>query len=242
MSVPIIVDDRELRAGLVEALTRAMRGRPSVARLPLGDVAIGTRWLIERKAVADFAASMREGRLEDQMTRLAGARDRDGRSIMLILEGSVTPESLPGEDLDLLMREALRIVIDWRIPVLRTADIDDTARWLTALAHREDSAGPASDQPYRPSRPAAAPRPLKIRPSVPRNDPVLIQMAALARIPYLGPNKARALLDRFGSIGGLQKASDADLLGVAGIGPELVTAIRKVFPADDGGGTSRQGH
>jgi hypothetical protein len=63
--VAVIVDDREGRSGLAAAI--AARGRDvTVARLDVGDVAIGDRVLVERKSIADFVASVVDRRLFDQ--------------------------------------------------------------------------------------------------------------------------------------------------------------------------------
>ena len=49
----VVVDDRERRPGLAEAIA-ALGRTVEVARLPVGAMEIGPRVLVERKTVSDF--------------------------------------------------------------------------------------------------------------------------------------------------------------------------------------------
>ncbi len=86
----MVTDDRENAGGVIEAL----RARDDVAlaarRLAAGDFLVEDNFAVERKTLADFAASVIGGRLFKQATALAqGAR----RSV-LILEGAASrPEA-----------------------------------------------------------------------------------------------------------------------------------------------------
>ncbi len=53
-----------------------------------------------------------------------------------------------------------------------------------------------------------------------------VRRSSLEGIPGVGPAKARALLDRFGGLGGLQRASIDELQTVPGIGQSLAGRIR----------------
>jgi excinuclease ABC subunit C len=52
-----------------------------------------------------------------------------------------------------------------------------------------------------------------------------MKRSRLDAVPGLGPARRRALLRRFGSVRGVAQASDAELLDVAGIGPELASRV-----------------
>ena len=79
-------DHSERDAPLLELLRQAGVFDVRMARLTVGDYLINDEVLIERKTLADFAASLVDGRLFPQAARLA--RD-DHRSLMLI-EGPPT--------------------------------------------------------------------------------------------------------------------------------------------------------
>jgi excinuclease ABC subunit C len=53
-----------------------------------------------------------------------------------------------------------------------------------------------------------------------------VRGSALEDVPGVGPAKRRALLKAFGSVAGVRRAGDADLLAVPGISPTLVSALR----------------
>jgi excinuclease ABC subunit C len=66
-----------------------------------------------------------------------------------------------------------------------------------------------------------------------------VRGSALEEVPGIGPGRRRALLRRFGSVAGVRRATDEDLLTVAGVSPTLVAALRAhLGPPDGGSGTA----
>ena len=53
-----------------------------------------------------------------------------------------------------------------------------------------------------------------------------VRGSALEDVPGVGPAKRQALLKAFGSVAGVRRATDSDLLAVPGISPTLVSALR----------------
>jgi excinuclease ABC subunit C len=51
-------------------------------------------------------------------------------------------------------------------------------------------------------------------------------VSTLDSVPGLGPSKRKLLLETFGSVAGIQAASDAQLLAVPGVGPAMVGTLR----------------
>jgi len=51
----------------------------------------------------------------------------------------------------------------------------------------------------------------------------------LDEIQGVGPAKKRALLRTFGSVKGMRDATEADLAGVAGVGPALAERIKQAI-------------
>ncbi len=81
--IPVVVDDREARGGMLEAL-RALDGLSiEVRRLILGDYILDDRLLIERKTLRDLTESIKDGRLFQQALRLAEAPMQS----LIVLEG-----------------------------------------------------------------------------------------------------------------------------------------------------------
>ncbi len=205
----VVVDDREGRSGLAEAIA-AIGRRVAVSRLPVGDVGIGPRILIERKTVADFVLSVEDGRLFEQAWALRGASWRP----LLIVEGEEPWDAAR------LTSRALRgilasLMIGCGVPLIRTATVAETAAWIEAIALQED-------------RRLARRR----RPSVPPD--ARVAMDVLGAIPGVGDYRARRLVERFGDVRAVLAAETRDLCDVPGIGPGTARAIR-----DAGRGSGR---
>ncbi len=209
-----MVDDREQRGGLVAALAERSPLPVRVGRLGIGDVEIGPRVLVERKTVRDLVASIRDGRLFRQAYALNGACKRP----LLIVEGrdavdvvGVPPDSLRGA--------LLALTIGYRVPMLRTGSTEETAELIAHLAWQERRRLARRDGVD------TAPLPGRIAADM------------LGVIPGVGDFRAQRLVRRFGSLGGVLAAAEADLRAVAGVGPATARAIRRAAedrcPDDD---------
>jgi ERCC4-type nuclease len=205
-TILIVADDREQRSGVVESL----QARPGVCvqirRLPQGDYAIPNRLLIERKTLPDFAQSIVDGRLFRQAARMRAS----GPPCALILEGPATHPSGLGVSRPAMLGALVALSIIFGIPVIRTANADETAATLvfaaTQLARRNRGAPP---------RPGPRPNSTRRR-----------QLYLLQSLPGIGPQRADALLTRFGSLIAILRAHPKSLARVPGIGP--ITASRVV--------------
>lgn len=226
--VRIVVDDRERAGGVAEALRR-VSGRPvEVRRLAVGDILVGERVVIERKAAADFVASLLDGRLERQLDALLSAK---GRPALVVIEGDFNPTTLAGMAAGAVRQAILSIELDRRVPVLRSRGVEDTARWVVALAEREEfNLSPLAATFCHEARGGLG-HPAGHRGARRRGvaDPQQVQIAALRRVPGIGAARAAALIGHFGSLQALISADLGDLATVAGIGPGLARAIRAVF-------------
>lgn len=209
---PIVIeaDDREARSGVAAAL--ASLGGVSVRfrRLAAGDYCVAGRCVIERKTVADFAASVMDGRLFRQAARL----NRGEHAAAVILEGrwsdlvgwSIRREALQGAMVSLSVVFAL--------PVLRSLDAGETARLLLY----------AGQQLSRVTEGTAAVR-HGFRPRGERRRRLFI----LEGLPGIGPRRAAQLLDRFGTVACVMQASEEDLLALPGMGPATVRRLRQIL-------------
>jgi len=98
------------------------------------------------------------------------------------------------------------------MPVLRSADLKGTA-WILNHLHNYNS-NKYSEQPFcshdfRTKRGVAS-----------------LQERMLTQLYRVGPILAKTLLEKFGSVGGIMRADEKDLLAVKGVGEMLVCEIR----------------
>jgi ERCC4-type nuclease len=196
----VVVDDRESRSGIADTLA-ALGRQAVVARLAVGDFAVGGRVIGERKTVADLVASILDRRIFDQAYELRGACARP----LVIVEGTdaAAAARLPPA----LMRAVLAsLLVGYGLPVLRTTDVSDTAAWIDDIARREER---------RIARRAAAAR----RSAVTRTT-----LDLLAAIPGVGAARAQALATAIGPPATVLTADTRALREVPGVG--RVTAAR----------------
>ncbi len=199
----VVIDDREVRSGLPEAVS-ALWTPTLIGRLPVADIEIGPRLLVERKTITDFAASLEDGRLFRQARAISRAALRP----LMILEGE------DGFDLLGLPPNALRgilltLLVGYRIPILRTASISETAVNLAQLARQEQRRIERFGRTARGGRTAAR-----------------TALDILGTIPGIGDEKARRLIAGLGSLKEVVTASEEDLRRVSGVGPQTARQVR----------------
>ena len=203
--IRILADVHEQRSG-IPGLLEELGAEVELLSLPAGDYALGADTFVERKAVLDLHSAVRRGHLWAQLAKL-----RAGCAFPYLL--------IEGRDLDgggrglhpNAIRGACLAVIDQGVPLLRSVDQADSARWLHRLAVRcQREAAPAELPPLVPR--AALP-------------PESVAEAMLAAVPGISTITARALLDRFGSLAGVAAAPPDAALDVPGIGKERARAL-----------------
>jgi DNA excision repair protein ERCC-4 len=207
-TIQIIADDRESQSRVIEALRRQNGAEVSVRRLALGDYLLDERLLFERKTLCDFAVSLKDGRLFEQGVRLAASPLHKA----IILEGRAhdVPES--GMRREALQGAIVSLGLFLGIPILRSADAEESARLMLYAARQFDRI--ASQTP---------PRSFKgKRPKGKRKT----QLRILESLPGIGPDTASKLLEEFGSVEAVLSANEQALLSVAGIGERRAKSIR----------------
>ena len=155
----INVDVRE------RALLREMGDAARAVQLLLGDVEIVVggerRLVIERKTLADLAASIKDGRYREQKARLLGNVAASG--VMYVIETGVAGFALPGFAFDDRMRSiggiqpatlqgsVVSMLVCSGLRVVFTRDVADTAalvRRIAARQGREEGEGKGKGLPY----------------------------------------------------------------------------------------------
>jgi len=213
LALRIVVDDRERPSGVAEALRSRSHVDITFRRLKLGDYEVGHHLIVERKTLADFAISVRDGRLFGQAGRLA--KHQEIRPCM-ILEG--TPERYPRLAIPKTAFQGALITVTlvFGLPVLRSATPEETADLILY----------AADQLHR--RAALPPRRTSFRSGSLRRN----QLHLLQAIPMVGPLRAEALLSAMAVPSQVAEAGVEALTEIDGIGPAIASNIHRVMHLD----------
>ena len=204
--VRVVADDRETRGATVQAL-RALEGvEVEIKRLHLGDYEVDERLLVERKTLPDLAESVKDGRLFRQAARLARATPRG----VVILEGTSRDLASSGMSRESLQGALICVTLIYGLPILRSMSPEETAH-LMVYAARQMRAVAAGATPRKGVRPKGKRR---------------TQLHILQGLPGVGRGRAAQLLDAFGSIEEVLKASPKELRAVPGVGRSTAEAIR----------------
>jgi ERCC4-type nuclease len=205
------MDDRECRGPMPEALARCGGFELEIRRLEIGDYLLDGAMLIERKTLTDFVASIKDGRVFNQALRLAQAE----QSAALVLEGTGSDLSGCGMRWEAIQGALITVSLFVGLAVLRSRSPAETARTMlyAARQHRAVTTGALPRHARRPKGKKA------------------LQNHILQGLPGIGPERAKRLLERFGSVGAVVAADAESLQSVAGIGPH--TASRLVWSVEE---------
>lgn len=206
--LPVVIDHRE-RASLVpEALARLEAFEPSFGCLKVGDYVVADRLLVERKTLSDFGASIRDGRLFRQARQLASS----ATPRILILEGTGADLAASRMSRESIQGALISISLVFGIPVLRSSDPDETAR---LILYSTRQLWGLTRQGFRRGAKASGGK-------------KRAQISLLQGLPEVGPVRALALLEEFGSVQALCCASSEELCRTKGIGTHTAELIRWV--------------
>nr|EGQ39651.1 MAG: ERCC4-like helicase [Candidatus Nanosalinarum sp. J07AB56] len=176
-------------------------------RLETADFVVSDRVAVERKEAADFADSVIDGRLFDQLSELS-----EYQRAVVILEG----ENLYGHRG--ISSEAIRgalvsAVVDYGVSVLRSSGVEDTARTLRRTAEREQK---------------EEDRDVEVR-SVDGSRNAQEQLLFVAAgLPGVNTKLAERLMEQFGTLEHLFSADKTELKEIEGIGEGKAEKIRTV--------------
>jgi len=205
--IPLVVDANEPED--IPQRLRELGVELEVRKIAPGDYVLGPVG-IERKTLYDFFNSMIRKRLFEQVQRLRDAYPQP----LVILEGDLAeistfkhPQAILGALLALETAE--------RVPVLTTADKEQTALLLSVLWKRQDK--------------AAAEYGLRHKPKALRLDQR--QRFLIEGLPSVGETLARNLLEHFGSVRAVFNASEEELKKVSKIGDVKAAEIVRLLTA-----------
>ena len=257
--VIVSIDHREGKSALAARL-RQEGLTVEVINLPVGDIRISDRILIERKTSRDFVDSLLDGRLLDQATRLVGAAPR----AMLILEGSdlFQHRAVSGQA---IMGALATLTLDYGLPVVTSSDTAETARFVAVSARREASMLEhlsaqaqarmrASEHPdlfndaeeKKSTEAANAISENLFEKSIPVLDATQdaqveskrkqshgITRSMLEQVPGVGPALASRILERWPTIAELSKARDDEIVEIKGLSVQLAQQIVRILHGTD---------
>lgn len=208
----IVADTREAASGIPTLLEK--KGVfVQMRTLDVGDYVIA-RHAVERKTVRDFIGSLYGGRLFEQANRIS----QSYKDFMLIVEGD--SQEVLGElkNPRVYWGTLLALSFDFNFKIVFTYDREQTADLLYVLATRLHGR-------------AKAVRPLLVK------KPRLAttrdwQLLVLGSLPTIGPRLAEKLLQSFGTVRNVLRASRSELAVKGGIGAARAKRIQELLDAE----------
>ncbi len=203
--VDIVADVRERPSETFAALECRSDVAMTLATLEFGDYSIAGQVSFERKTADDLGRSIIDGRLFRQMSKLRRLADRP----VLLVEG-LLPQTTPcGVPWHAVRGALVSVAVIFGVPVLITDCPHESAEMIVAAGRqlkRSTSLGYV--------RPGYRPRGWRRR-----------SLFILQGLPNVGPARAQALLDAFGSTGAVMAAGFERLASVDGIGESVAASI-----------------
>ena len=204
MRIPLVVDSNEPQ-DIPERL-RELGVEVDVRKIAPGDYVLGPIG-VERKALSDFFNSLVRKRLFEQVQRLRDAYPQP----LVILEGDLAeistykhPQSILGAILALEVGE--------RVPIVTTADKEQTALILSILWKRQEKGAAEYGLRHKPKAMSVEQR----------------QRFLVTGLPSIGETLARNLLERFGSVRAVFNASEDELRHTPKIGEVKAAEIARL--------------
>ena len=203
----IIVDERERKSGIPDLL-KSVGLNVEMKTLPIGDYIVAPETIVERKSIRDLMASVFDGRLFDQCTRL---KEHFENPIVLI-EGNVDEIEEITENPLIFYGAISTVVLDFKIPIIPTPSASHTAKLLVSMCSRKD----APKGPYL--------KKIKKSPNLERQ-----QLSSLCSLPGIGEKFAVRMLEKFGTPLKVFTATTVELSKVEGLGEARAKKIKKVL-------------
>ncbi len=203
----IIVDERERKSGIPDLL-KSVGLNLEMKTLPIGDYIVAPETIVERKSIRDLMASVFDGRLFDQCTRLKEHFEHP----IVLMEGNVDEIEEIAENPLIFYGAISTVVLDFKIPVIPTPSATHTAKLLVSMCSRKNT----PKGPYL----------KKIKKS---SDLERQQLSSLCSLPGVGEKFAVRMLEKFGTPLKVFTATTAELAKVEGLGEARAKKIKKVL-------------
>ncbi len=208
--ITVYADYREKGSGVIKELSNK-NVDVQMKSLDVGDYQLSEDMCVEFKTVQDFADSVVDGRLLEQLKDL-----RQYSKALLVIEGDEDIYSRRKIHPNALRGMLATIMFNYNIKVFQTSDASETAGFLKHLAKREQEEDEV-DWQFHTSKPLT----LGER-----------QEYIVSALPGIGNKLAKPLLEEFGSIKELVNASVEELKEVELIGEKKAEKIREVLDSE----------
>ncbi|MEM3781889.1 MAG: ERCC4 domain-containing protein [Candidatus Micrarchaeaceae archaeon] len=202
----VLVDNRERNLDLLEKLS-GLGLELSFAQLPVGDYIVSDRICIERKTMHDFANSIVNSRLFDQLDRLSKSFAKP----ILLLEGGNSEFALNG---NVLLGAMVNAYIEYGVMVIHSESLDETAELIARVAEQEQA------------RREREPRIVGLKRAYTISE---WQILLLSAIPGIGSTLAKSLIKNFKTIRAIASASTDELMKVEKIGKKKAELVHHVL-------------
>jgi len=206
--IAIMADYREKSTGTVKELVE-LGVHVKLEMLKSADYVLSGRVGVELKTVADFAASIIDGRLLEQLKVLKRSFEKP----LIILQGTQDLYKVRNIHPNAIRGMLSTVAVSYGIPILSTKDEKDTAALLLSIAKREQEKTGSEFSAH------ADKKPMTMKEQ---------QEYLVSCLPQVGPNLAKELLKQFGSVKKIVNSSEEELKNVAGVGDKIAKAIKEL--------------
>lgn len=209
----VFADTRESGSGILRELNeKGIEIR--IKQLDVADFQISDRVAVERKTTKDFVKSLIDGRLFKQAPGFSEMFEKP----VIIVEGDelynhgkIHPNSIRGA--------LSSLVLDFKVPIIYTKDMKETASFIELLAKREQL-----DEK----------RDIVLRSGKRPKTKEEMKQYIVESLPYVGPRMAKKLLNNFGSVKSIFNASETELKKIDNVGNKKAGHIKKVIEEEYG--------
>ncbi len=208
-SVKIFADHREKGSDVLKTLFD-MPLELKLEQLAIGDYILSKDVVVEFKKIPDFVDSILDGRLLAQVKILKESVLKP----IVIVEGEENMFGVRNIHPNAIYGMISTITVSYGIPLLFTRNAIDTANLLFMIARREQTSSGSSFSPHASNKPKTVHEQ---------------QEYIVSAIPDVGLALARRMLERFGSVEGVVRASIDELSEVDGIGKQKATTIHAIL-------------
>lgn len=207
--IKIYADHREKGSGVIKKLVD-LDVQLELEQLEFADYVLSSRVGVEFKTVEDFANSIIDGRLMDQLRDLKRNFERP----IIIIEGIEDMYSVRNIHPNAIRGMISNIIVSYGVPIVQTKSPQETASLLFIIAKREQEHESKDFMPHSLKR---------------VTDTKWLQEYIVSSFPGIGAILAKPLLKHFKSISAIVKAPVDELKKVEGIGKKKAEELRKIF-------------
>ncbi|MBW2996059.1 DEAD/DEAH box helicase [Candidatus Woesearchaeota archaeon] len=210
--IAVFADHREKGSGIIKELID-LNTSIKLEKLDTADYILSSRCGVELKTPEDFASSIIDGRLLEQIKQLK----RSFECPLVIVEGEQDIYSVRNIHPNAVRGMLATIAISYKIPVLFTKNSKESASLLHTIAKREQD-NSSNDYSMHADR-----KPLSLKEQ---------QEYIISSLPLVGPSLAKELLKKFKTVKKVINAKEERLKKVKKIGDKKAKEIKNIVDSE----------